>query len=397
MDQKERDERIKDRQRRLVHKDLFLNLLLLLPPILLTLIIVATALYTFILSLALLYFVLPMYYTVEKRMRYSVTGIGKDNFTYADGYRAFFKSNMGGIFGIINILVTFLLLLIVLAFLFELAFVPLLRCFPQSYEAYLELGKLTSDPSFQLADQYQFMIDNGHAFTQPLTILVGVTAFLPLAYALFYAVPSNLDNHQIATIVLPDIDKNLSAAQARTLSRIQFARNFQGYRWKNSLRLNWPFLLSFTLLYGLSLYGCSMITTTNTYVMPVILLLCPSLSVLYGTFFVYFWVGNDYAVLEESQDVLLSSLPPQIRATVYQTYCNPSYIHGEESAARGCFVPATDQPGTPDFPSDAEGTPSPFPPSFEEERKPEEAQKTQEQPTGVVIDLSQEEEKDEEK
>lgn len=399
MDPKERNQKIKERQKRLFRKDLAMNLLLLVPPILLTLIIVLFALFTFILSLLLIYFVLPMFYTVERRMRQSVTGIGKTNFTYADGYRAFFKDNMGGIFGVINALLTTFLLIIVLAFVLQYAFQPLTNCFPHGAESLSFLAEFLAEHNYNSFE----ILTNPDAIasltylTQPLTILVGVTAFLPMTYLLFYAIPMNLSNHQIATIVLPDIDKNLSAAQARTLSRIQFARGFQGYRLKNSIRLNWPYLLAFVLIYGLSLYGCSMIETTETMVMPIILLLSPTISLFFGFFLQYFWIGNDYCIIEESQDVLLESINPQIKFTIYQTYRNPNYIHGEESSARGCFVPEQTYQekhpfSTPFEENHPETTFSPTtPPQSEGEEEKTDA--LRENPTGIVIDLSEDEEK----
>ena len=397
MDQKERNQKIKERQKRLFHKDVWMNMLLLVPPILLTLIIVLVALFTFVLSLLLVYFVLPMFYTVERRMRQSVTGIGKTNFTYADGYRAFFKDNMGGIFGLINALLISFLLIIALSFILEYAAQPLANCFPPAGEVLTEIGNLFFSQTTLPEEFWTYLSENAFYLTQPLTILVGVTAFLPMTYLLFYALPMNLSNHQIATIVLPDIDKNLSAAQARTLSRIQFARGFQGYRLKNSIRLNWPYLLAFVLIYGLSLYGCSMIETTETMVMPIILLLSPTISLFFGFFLQYFWIGNDYCIIEESQDVLLESINPQIKFTIYQTYCNPNYIHGEESSARGCFVPEQTYQekhpfSTPFEENHPETTFSPTtPPQSEGEEEKTDAPR--ENPTGIVIDLSEDEEK----
>ena len=397
MDQKERNQKIKERQKRLFHKDVWMNMLLLVPPILLTLIIVLVALFTFVLSLLLVYFVLPMFYTIERRMRQSVTGIGKTNFTYADGYRAFFKDNMGGIFGLINALLISFLLIIALSFILEYAAQPLANCFPPAGEVLTEIGNLFFSQATLPEEFWTYLSENTFYLTQPLTILVGVTAFLPMTYLLFYALPMNLSNHQIATIVLPDIDKNLSAAQARTLSRIQFARGFQGYRLKNSIRLNWPYLLAFVLIYGLSLYGCSMIETTETMVMPIILLLSPTISLFFGFFLQYFWIGNDYCIIEESQDVLLESINPQIKFTIYQTYCNPNYIHGEESSARGCFVPEQTYQekhpfSTPFEENHPETTFSPTtPPQSEGEEEKTDAPR--ENPTGIVIDLSEDEEK----
>lgn len=397
MDQKERNQKIKERQKRLFHKDVWMNMLLLVPPILLTLIIVLVALFTFVLSLLLVYFVLPMFYTVERRMRQSVTGIGKTNFTYADGYRAFFKDNMGGIFGLINALLISFLLIIALSFILEYAAQPLANCFPPAGEVLTEIGNLFFSQATLPEEFWTYLSENAFYLTQPLTILVGVTAFLPMTYLLFYALPMNLSNHQIATIVLPDIDKNLSAAQARTLSRIQFARGFQGYRLKNSIRLNWPYLLAFVLIYGLSLYGCSMIETTETMVMPIILLLSPTISLFFGFFLQYFWIGNDYCIIEESQDVLLESINPQIKFTIYQTYCNPNYIHGEESSARGCFVPEQTYQekhpfSTPFEENQPETTFSPTTPS-QSEGEAEKTDAPRENPTGIVIDLSEDEEK----
>ena len=161
------------------------------------------------------------------------------------------------------------------------------------------------------------------------------------------------------------------------------------------------------------LYACSFISTNNIMVLPLIILLAPSLSLFYGLLLNYFCLLNDYCVLEESQELLLSRMPAQTRLSVYQTYCSPNYVHGEESAARGCFVPAPTYRQAHPFSSPFQQN-NPFQgnnasSSFQDASSntflegndkgtaPENGQKDDgpvEKPTGVVIDLSQEDDKE---
>ena len=134
--------------------------------------------------------------------------------------------------------------------------------------------------------------------------------------------------------------------------------------------------------------------------------LAPSLSLFYGFLLDYFCLMNEYCILEESQSLLLSRMPEQMRFSVYQTYCSPNYIHGEESAARGCFVPAPTYRQEHPFSSPFSNPPYSSAPTTEDqpssfaERRPEQTSGEEkdnvagETPTGVVIDLSDEKDKE---
>ncbi len=406
MTNKELRQKVAERRKRGFRKNLLVNLALLILPILLTIVIFITAINTYILSLFLIYFVLPMFYTVDKRLRYDLTGIGKPNFTYADGYKAFFTKNMGGVFGAIGAILLAILVFIFLLFILEYAFPAIAHCFPGAGEVVEKVSAIYSEKQVDMDALTDYLLKNGYLLTQPATVLIGVSAFIPMFLLVFYFFNNNLSMHYLSTIVLPDIDKNVSASQARGISKIQFGRLIQGHRLKESLLQNWPYYLVFTFLYGIILYACTFITTTNLMVLPIVALLAPALSLFYGFLLDYFCLMNEYCVLEESQSLLLSRMPEQMRFSVYQTYCSPNYIHGEESAARGCFVPAPTYHQEHPFSSPFANTPYSSTPSQEgqpssfEERRTENADDAQtnskptEAPTGVVIDLSDEKDKE---
>ncbi len=406
MTNKELRENVAERRKRGFKKSLLLNLALLIPPILLTIAIFITALNTYILSLFLLYFVLPMYYTVDKRMRYDITGIGKPNFSYADGYKAFFTKNMGGIFGAIGAILLGILIFIFLLFILEYAFPAIAHCFPEAGQVVETIGDIYAGNQVDMEYLTDYLLKNGHLLTQPATVLIGVSAYIPMLLVVFYFFNNNLSMHYLSTIVLPDIDKNVSASQARGISKIQFGRLIQGHRLKETLVHNWPYYLVYTILYGVILYACTFITTTNLLVLPIVVLLAPSLSLFYGFLLDYFCLMNEYCILEESQSLLLSRMPEQMRFSVYQTYCSPNYIHGEESAARGCFVPAPTYRQEHPFSSPFSNPPYSSAPTTEDqpssfaERRPEQTSGEEkdnvagETPTGVVIDLSDEKDKE---
>lgn len=413
MTNKELHQKVAERRKRAFRKSLFLNLALLIPPILLTIAIFITTINTYILSLFLIYFVLPMFYTVEKRLRYDLTGIGKPDFSYVDGYKDFFTKNMGGIFGALGAIVMAILIFIFILFILEYAFPAIANCFPEAIPVVDTINDLYMNETTGIENLAEYMIENGAGLTRPMTVLVGVSAYIPLFLLIFYYFNNNLSMHYLSTIVLPDIDKNISASQARGISRIQFGRLIYGHKLKETIFQNWPYYLVFTILYGVILYACTFITTTNFFVMPLVALLAPSLSLFYGFLLDYFCLMNEYAILEESQQLLLSKMPEQTKFSVYQTYCSPNYIHGEESAARGCFVPAPTYRQAHPFSSPfqqnnpfqgnnasssfQDATSNSFSEGNDKGTAPENGQKDDgpvEKPTGVVIDLSQEDDKE---
>lgn len=387
-------QRLKARKKRALGKNLFINLLLLLPPLLCLAIIIMTALVTFSLSLFLIYFILPMFYTVDRRLRYDISGIGNPNFTYADGYKAFFTSSKGGIFGVIMAIFSAVALILLFYLIFSPTIEPLINCFPDASVVWKEANNLINQE--QIDEAITLLQDNISFLIPPLTIFCGLVGFIPSLYVIFFAINNNLNNHYLATIVLPDIDKNISASQARNLSRTSFGALINLDRLKNSFLSNWLFYLIYSTIYGLLLYAFTFVKTDNVFVMEMIIFLAPTLSLFCGFFINYFCLLNDYAYLEENQNLVLERMPMNMRASIYQTYCNPHYVHGEESANRGCFVPAETyrdvHPFNSPFSTFAEQTPAPSPendtPVTQDTTASSET--TDEEPTGVVIDLSAE-------
>ena len=345
---------VRERINRGLNKDCLINILMLIVPTLLLMAIAMLSLYSFILSLFAIYFVLPMFYTTERRIRFSLTGIGKRDFSFADGYKAFFQERKGGIFGvIISLCLAFGLFLV--SYLIIMNFFPnICNCFGSSMDVYSEFIKLYQDPYSKTNDVVNFLKENLYALNQPLTISLGLCLFLPIFSILFFYVPENLSNHYLATIVLPDIDKNISASQARTLSKNGFGRPIfwkrQGYRFKYS----WYLMLGFVALYGASLYLCSTIQVTNSLLVPLIILITPTCSLFYGLICSYFVVLHDYAVVEELSKTLLSLLPEAMKISIYQAFTNPHYVHGDESSARGSFIPTPNSQEQPHIIIDAE-------------------------------------------
>ena len=90
MDPKELKEKIKLRRKKGCRKEHWMTLLYFLPPAICLMGVILVASYSMFLSFALLFFILPMLYTVEKRIRISISGIGSMKFSYKDGYRGFF-------------------------------------------------------------------------------------------------------------------------------------------------------------------------------------------------------------------------------------------------------------------------------------------------------------------
>lgn len=410
--------RLKARRKRGFTKKILTNLLLFIPPLLCLSLIVLTALTTYSLSLFLIYFILPMFYTVDKRLRYDLTGIGKPDFSYADGYKAFFSSSKGGIFGVISSI--FMAIAIALIFFLILSSVldPLVNCFPEAKNTVDRINEMLSSQTTNYDTIIEYVASNIYNLTSPLTIFVGLVMFVPTFYVVFFAINTNLSNHYIASVVLPDIDKNISASQARNLARTTFSRLINLDKLKENFRSNWPYYLLFAAIYGLTIYGFTYVRTDNQYVMTIIFFATPTISIFTGFFLNYFCLINEYSYIEENQKLIFDRMPNNMRQMVHDTYCNPNYIHGEESAARGCFIPEdsyrpyrfnafNDPFGT--NPSQPQNQDNPYytgKPSNSSDMNRETAPKensgnqsdseTDETPVGVVIDLSdnKEQEKD---
>lgn len=336
----EQYKQICEKRKKIFTKDIFLDLLLLLPPILVETGIIIIALTTGFISLFLTYFVLPMFYTVERRIRAKISGIGNQHFSYADGYKAFFRQRDGGIFGIILSLLASLAIGLLFYFIIGFSFPMLCNSFEGAREVYDTIYNTINSQGAVDYKQFQEYLST-HIFylSRPLTILVGCILFVPTFYFYFYRININLTDHYLATIVLPDIDLNISASEARSLSRGSFRRFLFKKGFSYSLRLNWIYYLIYAVLYALTLSLFASISAINSPMMSILILATPSISVLYGCILNYFCLANEYAVLEVIAPELLEKLPTPLKESIYQTYINKSYIHGIESEIRGCFVP----------------------------------------------------------
>lgn len=385
-------DRYQARRKRALDKPVYKNMVLLLLPALLIAVLLMASLYTYGVSLLLTYFILPMFYTVDKRLRHNLTGIGKREFNYGDGYKAIFQSNKGGIFGVAISLVFALTSLLLLSGSVGMVIPHIVNNFLEAKPVFDRLLELYTDVNVNPVDLNTYILQNGYHLTRPLTIYVGLIAFIPIFITIFIFITNNLSNHYLCSIVLPDIDLNISAAQARSVARGSFGRGAYTFRLKEQFRLNWPLYVLFAMIYGMGLYGASFITTGSTYFMPLIMMIVPCSALIVAVYINYFCLMNNYVVIEENQEMILASIPAPMRTSIYQTYNSKEYIHGEESLARGGFVPAptyfqerqTDYQAYQTSQTRAQQTSTSVP------SKPSD---TASAPEGVVIDLSQDAEK----
>jgi len=351
---------LRNRRQRLLSKKLPINLLLLILPSLAIALLVFAIPFTFFCSLLLAYFVLPMFYTVEKRIRADISGIGNPDFSYADGYKAFFKGSQGGIFGVILGFFYAFTLGVLGYLIFQIAIPSLCGCFPESSATYSNFATLLNSQNATYSDITDFIANYGYTLARPLTIFAGLILFIPIFVFLFFSIDDGLANHYLATIVLPDIDKNLSASQSKAIARNSFGRLITGLRLKLMFQANWPYYLIFTALYGGTLYGFSTLQVGSIQAIPFLVFAAPGISLTVGFFLNYFCLGNTYAIVEESQLILLNRMVPAMRQTIYNTYNDSHYLHGEESAARGSFIPTIDT-SAPSQPSSPAPAPEPAP------------------------------------
>ena len=334
------NQRVKDRRSKATKpKDLLMDFLLLLLPTIGTMVLGFLSAYSFFLSLLLLYFLLPMYYTVEERMRARLTSIGNPDFTYSDGYKAFFSSNQGGVFGAFSTLFISLGIALVVALLLSPALPGIVSLFDGASEVFTKLGSLYTNPTTTQRELNDYLLQNGAVLSRPLTIYIGLILFLPIFYAIFFQFDNNLIDHHIASIVLPDLDKNVSASMARSLARKSFGRISIGFRYKEDFRRNYPYYLLYIAFYGASLYLCSYLQAHSFRLVLPFAMITPICSLFYGVYFNHFALINKFTIAEESKEKILDGMPDALRSSISRTFSNPSYIHGEESEKRGPFLP----------------------------------------------------------
>lgn len=330
-------EKYRNRRKQLYSQNLIGDLALLLLPSLLLGVLFTLSFYTYGISILLTYFILPMFYTVDYRIRNKLTEIGNDDFTYKDGYAAFFKSNKGNFYGVIKAIVIFLVLLLIFAVFIGIAFPLIVRCFPEAIDTYEEL--VSTYNSFYKGDN-QFLnliYEEGANLSRPIIVFFGIVSFIPLAFSMFGVIGENLSNDYLAHIVLPDIDKNISPAQSRNVAKASFGKDFFTYRVKQQMMLNWPYYLIYAIVYASLLYGMSNVINGYVYNVPLLFSSVPGFMLMISCYLNYFTIANRYIVIEENKQVLYEMIPSSMRIYIYQTFNTKEYVHGEESEKRGAF------------------------------------------------------------
>ena len=339
--------KINKRKKELNKKEVFSTfLLLLLPSLLVTLIfsvIIGLVIYAWYVSLVFLMIialVLPMFYVVEKRVRTSIYKVGKKNFNYVDGYSSFFANKQLGLFGVITSISYAIMLGLLVYLIFYRYFDLFCSPFTGASEAYEKI--LTALQSETTNSTVDIITTNIPSLIKPGIVYFSTIFFLPLFFIIFFFFNNNLSDHYLATVVLPDIDLNLTAAQSRGLSKASFKRYIR--RNLPALRLitNWPIYVSFILVYvGLTFLFVSFSYTNITNIFLALILVCivPIVSLFLGLLLNYECLINEYIMVDELSVLLHSALPKAIKDSIRLTYKNPGYVHGEESVIKGEFFP----------------------------------------------------------
>ena len=332
--------RVNKRKKALKPNDHLFNILLLvLPSIIVSIIfgvVAGLAIYSRFFSLALLsllVFILPMFFTVEKRLRTSIYGVGKKDFNYLDGYKSFFTSRQNGLFGLITSLTTTIMIAAILYLLFYRFFIVFCSPFDGATSAYETIANLETN-------DFDVIQSNLALLIKPGIVIAATIFYIPLFYLFFYTLNSNLSDHYLATVVLPDIDLNLPASQARGLAKVSFKRYLNRYLFSLRLKVNWPIYLIFTALYVGSVFlfiSFDYSTSTSVFFSCVCIALVPLLALIYGLILNYECLVNEYILVDELSPLLHEILPKAIKDSVKGTYQNPAYIHSEESLIKGAF------------------------------------------------------------
>ena len=332
--------KVKKRKKALDSNSHLMNILMLILPSFLVAIIFGVvaglALYSRFFSISLLSFVvlvLPMFYTVEKRLRASIYGAGKKDFNFIEGYKTFFSNRQSGIFGVFTSLTTSIMIAAVFYLMFFRFFSVFCSPFAGASDALETIANLETNNFEAIQANLVYLI-------KPGIVIASTIFFLPLLYLIFYSLNSNLSDHYLATVVLPDIDLNLSAAQARSLSKVSFKRYLNGTLFKLRFKMNYPIYIIFVALYVGSTFlfiSFDYSTNTNIFFSCLCIVLVPLTALIYGLVLNYECLINEYILADELSPSLHEILPKAIKESVKATYRNPGYIHGDESLLKGSF------------------------------------------------------------
>lgn len=311
--------------------------LLLVLPTFLSIILFVASFHSFGLSILLFIFVLPLFYVVDQRLKYQINEIKQEKLSYKDGYRAFFIENKSSHFGFILSIVYFLLSLII-CFLLSLTFVDsLVNCFPDSIYTYQQLKEIVIGNTFLNADSHKFLLEQGSPLIQPLTVLTGLIFFVPIL-VIFIRIQENLSNNYMSSVILPDIEENISISQARNITKRNVGKGFVRKRFKLQLKANWIYLLIYSLIYAGSLISCSFLKINEFVLAPFVILITPSVGIIVMIYFSYFMMKNNYQIIENNKVDLIKSLSKKTKSFLYQIYVGKEYIHKEESKMREEFI-----------------------------------------------------------
>lgn len=324
-------DRIKDK--RDIKYDL-INLVYLILPALLIAVIVSLSLYSFFFSILLIYFVLPMHYAVDLRLRSSISSIGNRRSSYKKGYDEFFGERAGGTYGLIVGVSQFILLTLVFSFIFSAALKPLCSMNNESKTAYFLLFEDTSDNS---SNWIKLTFENIQYLYKPFVIYLSLVLFFPMTFLFMYHVNHNLSKHHMMSIVFPDADKNMPVSYQESLCEYTLCRYYRKDEFLLSLRFNWPYYLAHTAIYILLAYVFTLFKPNNGYVTIYLLSTLLALTSFIDIILNYFIMKNKYLIVEAISTVLEKRLPIEVKMSFAKIFQAPGYKHGEESALRGSF------------------------------------------------------------
>lgn len=312
----------------------WINIVYLILPALIIATIVSLLSLSYLFSILLLYFVLPMLYAVDKRLRASLTSIGNRNGSYKKGYDDFFGGKLGGVYGMILGIAQFILFFLFFYFVFSYSFKPLCNMSEESKLAYEMINKAASDSNLDVLE----VINNQISYLyKPLMIFLSVAVFLPITYFIMYHVNHNLNKHHMMSIIMPDADKNLPASYQESICEATFCRFYRKDEFLLSLRFNWMYYLLHTLMYGLFTYIFTLFKPSNAYITGITLMSFFSLIVFFDILIDYFTIKNNYLIIEAISERLDKKIPKVLKKQYAMTFASPNYIHGEESSVRGPF------------------------------------------------------------
>lgn len=313
----------------------YIDLIYLLLPAFLFFLICSTMIHSFLISLTMVYFVLPMHYSIVLHQRRKIIN-RDDHFTYKRGYDEFFGGRSGGVYGVIISFIYTFLLIVVFSFICSFLFKYLVRIYPSSVDNFNSISSFFKDRDG--VSLMSLLGKNLPGLYKPSIILISLIMYVPFVFLFLIYIPKNLTDHNMMSIILPDIDKNLSSSYIESSYRYAFSSYIRKEKFILTLKINYHIYLISALVYFLISYLFTLIDAYNIHLFLLYIAVYIGTITFVFIYLAYFINRNNFCVDEKLSSLLKRRLNSEHKMLIKKTYYSETYVKSEESKFRGPFL-----------------------------------------------------------